>query len=138
MTFFLKVAKQNGKKFINRSTNIRKYARLFRMPSDNVIYAHQIPCPRKTGAASPGPCPCGWTASSCSLFSSGQTQPLHWSTKIGHLNCIFLHTIRNYCTVAYVSLYCLGVRYPSAYAGLSSLKNFIYASISSGTFSPCR
>ncbi len=68
----------------------------------------------------------------------GTVLDVHWSTKIGHLNCIFSHTIRNYCTVAYVSLYCLGVRYPSAYAGRSSLKNFIYASISSGTFSPCR
>ncbi len=72
------------------------------------------------------------------VLETAFSHDVHWSTKIGHLNCIFLHTIRNYCTVAYVSLYCLGVRYPSAYAGLSSLKNFIYASISSGTFSPCR
>ena len=75
MTFFWKVAKENRKKFINRSTNIRKYAEKLRMLSAGVIYAHQIPCPRKTGAASPTPCPCGWTASSCSPSSSGQTQP---------------------------------------------------------------
>ena len=57
----------------------------------------------------------------------------NWTLKL-----YFLHTIWNYCTAAYVSLYCLGVRYPSVYAGRSPLKNFIYASISSGTFSPCR
>ena len=60
------------------------------------------------------------------------------SIKIGHLNCIFSHTICHYCTAAYVSLYCLGVRYPSEYAGRSSLKNFIYAAISSSIFSPRR
>ncbi len=31
-----------------------------------------------------------------------------------------------------------GYRYPSEYAGRSSLKNFMYAAISSLTFSPCR
>lgn len=50
---------------------------------------------------------------------------VHWSTKIGHFNCIFLHTICDYCPDAYVSLYCFGVKYPSEYAGRSSLKNFI-------------
>ena len=50
---------------------------------------------------------------------------MHWSTKIGHFNCIFLHTICDYCPDAYVSLYCFGVKYPSEYAGRSSLKNFI-------------
>ena len=28
---------ENGKKFINRSTNIRKYAEKFRMPSNNLL-----------------------------------------------------------------------------------------------------
>ncbi len=53
----------------------------------------------------------------------------------GHLICIFYI---GYCTAAYVSLYCLGVRYPSEYVGRSSLKNFIYASISSWISSPLR
>lgn len=57
----------------------------------------------------------------------------NWTLKL-----YFLHTICHYCTAAYVSLYCLGVRYPSEYAGRSSLKNFIYAAISSSIFSPRR
>lgn len=58
-------------------------------------------------------------------FPYGNGKAVHWSTKIGHFNCIFLHTICDYCPDAYVSLYCFGVKYPSEYAGRSSLKNFI-------------
>lgn len=62
---------------------------------------------------------------SCVPWEGNPSPRMHWSTKIGHFNCIFLHTICDYCPDAYVSLYCFGVKYPSEYAGRSSLKNFI-------------
>jgi hypothetical protein len=62
----------------------------------------------------------------CAQFLNLALVNKNWTLKL-----YFLHTICYYCTTAYVSLYCLGVRYPSEYAGRSSLKNFIYASISS-------
>ena len=57
----------------------------------------------------------------------------NWTLKL-----YFLTYNLYYFTAAYVSLYCLGVKYPREYAGRSSLKNFIYAAISSSIFSPCR
>lgn len=57
----------------------------------------------------------------------------NWTLKL-----YFLTYNLYYFTAAYVSLYCFGVKYPREYAGRSSLKNFIYAAISSSIFSPCR
>lgn len=44
----------------------------------------------------------------------------NWTLKL-----YFRHKICGYYTVAYASLYCMGVRYPSEYAGRSSLKYLI-------------
>ena len=69
-------------------------------------------------------------------FICGNTFALvnkNWTLKL-----YFLTYNLYYFTAAFVSLYCLGVKYPREYAGRSSLKNFIYAAISSSIFSPCR
>ena len=53
----------------------------------------------------------------CKIFQ--WIRRMHQSTKKWTLKLYFY---TGYCTAAYVSLYCLGVRYPSEYAGRSSLK----------------
>ena len=67
------------------------------------------------------------------VYFKGALVNKNWTLKL-----YFLTYNLYYFTAAYVSLYCLGVKYPREYAGRSSLKNFIYAAISSSIFSPCR
>ncbi len=57
----------------------------------------------------------------------------NWTLKL-----YFLTYNPRFYTAIYVSLYCFGIRYPSEYAGRSSLKNIIYVAIFSMMFSPCK